>query len=308
MKFFVGVTNNEWFEYLAARQPDEVNFWRPRSQLDFRAIPVGAPFLFKLHSPLNFIAGGGYFVRHTFLPLNLVWHAFGEKNGVPDFPTFRRRILEHRSADELYQQIGCTILTQPFFFPRDAWIPAPPDWRGPTMVGKRYDTAEPAGQALWQQVQERLGTTAFTIQPGPEAAGEAGQDRYGQPQLMRPRLGQGAFRVLVTDAYHRRCAMTGERTLPALEAGHIRPYADEGPHLVSNGILLRSDLHNLFDQGYLTVTLDFHIKVSRRIRDEFENGHDYYAIDGQPLKVLPGTAQERPAREFLEWHQSHFLG
>ena len=38
MKFFVAVTNNEWFEYLAARQPDEVNFWRPRSQLDSRAV------------------------------------------------------------------------------------------------------------------------------------------------------------------------------------------------------------------------------------------------------------------------------
>jgi len=63
MKFFVGVTNNEWFEYLAARQPDEVNFWRPRSQSDFRAIPVGAPFLFKLHAPLNFIAGGGFFAE-----------------------------------------------------------------------------------------------------------------------------------------------------------------------------------------------------------------------------------------------------
>jgi putative restriction endonuclease len=40
---------------------------------------------------------------------------------------------------------------------------------------------------------------------------------------VQPRLGQGAFRLLVTDAYQRRCAVTGERTLPVLDAAHIRP-------------------------------------------------------------------------------------
>jgi len=53
----------------------------------------------------------------------------------------------------------------------------------------------------------------------------------------------------VTDAYTRRCAITGEKTLPALQAGHIRPHAKSGPHEIRNGLLLRSDLHNLFDLG-----------------------------------------------------------
>jgi putative restriction endonuclease len=303
MKLFVGVTNNEWFEYLATRNPDEVNFWRPRSLLDFRAIPVGAPFLFKLHSPLNYIAGGGYFVRHTFLPLDLAWQAFGENNGVPDFSVFRRRILEHRSADELNQQIGCTILAQPFFFPRDAWIPAPPDWSSNIVSGKSYDTAELTGQSLWQQIRERLGGSDFPIPPGLEAAGEEEQDRYGEPQLVRPRLGQGAFRVLVTDAYERRCAMTGERTLPALEAAHIQRYSDNGPHRVDNGLLLRSDLHHLFDLGYLTIANDFRIEVSRRIQEEYDNGRDYYALHGRPLAILPSAAEDRPSSRFLDWHR-----
>src|SRR5690606_11461688 len=78
--------------------------------------------------------------------------------------------------------------------------------------------------------------------------------RYGAEYLARARLGQGAFRVLVTDAYQKRCAISGERTLPVLQAAHIRPYAAAGPHRVSNGLLLRSDLHILFDRGYVTVT------------------------------------------------------
>jgi putative restriction endonuclease len=109
----------------------------------------------------------------------------------------------------------------------------------------------------------------------------------------------------VTDAYHRRCSATGERTLPVLEASHIRPFAKEGPNLVRNGLLLRSDLHTLYDQGYLTVTTDHRIEVSRRIRKEFHNGRDYYALHGKPLVNLPEDEADRPSREFLEWHNQH---
>ena len=95
-------------------------------------------------------------------------------------------------------------------------------------------------------------------------------ERYGAPALVRPRLGQGAFRVLVTDTYHRRCAVTGERVLPALEAAHIRPYGEGGVDEVTNGLLLRRDIHGLFDRGYVTVTPAGLFEVSRRIREEFE--------------------------------------
>lgn len=299
MKLFVGVTNNEWFRFLTDRKPDEVNFWRPRSQLDFKALQFGDVFLFKLHSPLDFIAGGGIFVRHTFLPLSLAWQSFGEKNGVPDYDTFEKRILEHRSTAELTRQLGCTILVEPFFWPRESWIPIPTDWSKNIVTGKSYTLSTSAGSALWDEVRIRLATDAQVSEP---------MARYGKEATIRPRLGQGAFRVEVTDAYSRRCAITGEKTLPALEAGHIRPYSKNGPHEVRNGLLLRSDLHNLFDLGYLTVTLDYRVEVSRRIREEFENGRHYYALHGEQLVVLPTRDSERPAPEFLEWHHSIFKG
>ena len=302
MKLFVGVTNNEWFRFLSERQPDEVNFWRPRSQTDFKALQPGDLFLFKLHSPLDFIAGGGVFVRHSFLPLPLAWQAFGEKNGVADYDTFERRILEHRDPAELVRQLGCTILVQPFFWPRNRWIPAPADWKKNIVSGKGYSITSPVGMALWGEVRTRLESSAL-----PEFAAFAEEkERYGAPISIRPRLGQGAFRVEVTDAYSRRCAITGEKTLPALEAGHIRPFAKNGPHETRNGLLLRSDLHNLFDLGYLTVTLDYRVEVSRRIREEFENGRHYYALHGQPLAVVPRHQDARPAPEFLEWHNGIF--
>jgi len=114
--------------------------------------------------------------------------------------------------------------------------------------------------------------------------------------------------VLVTDAYGRRCAATGERTLPVLEAAHIHPFAAGGPHRVDNGLLFRSDLHTLFDRGYITVTPEARLEVSSRIRKEFENGRDYYALHGKEIR-LPTRPELRPSPPLLSWHNENvFLG
>jgi putative restriction endonuclease len=305
MKLYVGVTDNNWFHFLAERQPDEVNFWRPGGG-SFRAIPEGAPFLFKLHSPHNYIVGGGFFVQYSLLPISLAWAAFEQKNGAPDFEAFRQKILGYRSSKAPTTpdpQIGCLVLVEPFFFAREDWIPIPDDWSSGIRRGKTYDTSDPSGERLWQAVQERL--PRYERPPGWKDSADVGvveSPRYGDEYLIRPRLGQGAFRVLVTEAYTRRCAMTGERTLPALVAAHIKPYGKSGPHRVDNGLLLRADLHMLLDQGYLTLTKKYHIEVSRRIKEEFENGQEYYALHGRPLAILPQQEFERPSPEFIEWH------
>lgn len=138
-----------------------------------------------------------------------------------------------------------------------------------------------------------------------ETIAEAAEpDRYGRP-VITPRLGQGAFRVTVTDAYGRACAVTTEHSLPALEAAHIKPFALNGPHATTNGLLLRSDLHRLFDRGYLTVTPDYKLNVSPRLRDHFSNGHSYYPLDGHDLRKLPTSAGDRPDPEFLRWHNEN---
>lgn len=118
-------------------------------------------------------------------------------------------------------------------------------------------------------------------------------------------LGQGAFRTLVTDACQRRCAVSGEKTLPVLEAAHIRSCASQGPHRVSNGLLLRSDPHKLFDLGYVTVTPDLRLEVSTRLKEEWHNGREYYAHHGKRLEHLPMEAANLPGRDFLAWHNEN---
>ena len=132
--------------------------------------------------------------------------------------------------------------------------------------------------------------------------------RYGSPVLIRPRLGQGAFRVAVTDAYDRACAVTGEHSLPALEAAHIKPFAQQGPHVVNNGLLLRADLHRLFEQGYIGVDNQGKVAVSARLRADYNNGKTYYPLHSA-LLAPPKMERERPDPALLRWHYENvFLG
>jgi putative restriction endonuclease len=105
-------------------------------------------------------------------------------------------------------------------------------------------------------------------------------------------------------AYGRACAVSQEHSLPVLDAAHIRPLADGGPQAVMNGLTLRSDIHRLFDAGYVTVTPEYRFEVSRRLKDDFSNGRSYQAFHGQPIQ-LPSRSSDRPDPALLRWHNEH---
>ena len=296
----IAVTDGDWFDMLR-QQPNlaEVNFWAP-SAANFRALEPGELFLFKLRAPRNVIVGGGIFAYANALPCSMAWEAFGEANGARSAREMRARIAKYRRADPDDRSdfaIGCRILTQPFFLDESEWIPVPESWSPNIVSFKTYNTGDAEGLALWEAVNDRL-----SHQPVPGMAKD--KARFGAPHLIRPRLGQGAFRVLVTDIYGRRCAVTQERTLPALEAAHIRPYGDGGDHEARNGLLLRRDIHSLFDAGYVTVTPDLDFEVSRCIKEEFENGRHYYALHGHRISA-PQDDSLRPDPDALAWHNEH---
>lgn len=258
----------------------------------------GELFLFKLHAPRNFIVGGGVFARADILPTSLAWNAFGVSNGAASLPEMRARIARYRNQTDDPRQdylIGCRILTQPFFLRDTEWIPVPQSWSRHIQQGRTYDTAEGDGRRLWELVMDRIAARAGVAIEVP---------RYGEPVLVRPRLGQGAFWIGVTDVYERRCAVTGERTLPILDAAHIRPYGAGGEHEITNGLLLRTDVHRLFDLGYVTVSGDGRFEVGRRLKEDFENGRLYYEMHGRPI-TPPRDVSQRPARDALEWHQAN---
>ncbi len=144
MRLFVAVTDYDWFQVHASKLTvDEVNFWQPSPDSSFKALSPGEPLLFKLHSPRNFIAGGGFFAKFLRLPLSLAWDAFGEGNGVYTPEEGRIRISKYRRvpiAPNEDPNIGCIILAEPFFFPEDLWIPIPSDFSLNVVRGKGYNT------------------------------------------------------------------------------------------------------------------------------------------------------------------------
>lgn len=303
MRAYVAVTDGDWFRFLS-EQPgiDEVNFWQPGGGRGFSVLTLGAPLLFKLHSPNNFIVGGGFFASFSRLPISIVWETFGERNGVRTYAEMRTRVEHYRRKGarphEDYE-IGNIILEDPFFLAREQWIPAPTDFAPSVVQGKGYDLTQPNGRALWDAVLLARASLKHRVSERPALIDGP---MYGEAQRGRVRLRQGAFRVMITDAYSRRCAISGEKALPVLQAAHIKPVAEGGQHRLDNGLLLRSDVHTLFDRGYITVTPDHRVLVaSKALKDDYDNGEPYVPFHGSKI-LLPGNENERPSREQLQWH------
>jgi putative restriction endonuclease len=311
MRYFIGVTDWDWFNFLSKKDNEDINFWQPGGNSHFRVLKPGAPFLFKLKSPYNAIAGIGFFSSHSILPLDVAWNIFEERNGVESLFKFKNKIINYRNSKNPFssnQNIGCIILTDPIFFDRADWIPVPNDWNRSIVQGKSYDNNTEIGNNLWSKIELLLhqyklfdrkeSTESQLILEEPEAA-------YTKKYLTKVRLGQGAFRVQLTDAYFRRCSITGEKTLPVLESAHIKPFSESGPNHLSNGILLRADLHKLYDSGYITFTKDYRVEVSNKIKEEYENGKEYYKHHGNELIILPDRYIDRPNIDYIEWHNSN---
>jgi len=307
VKYWVGVTDNHWFNFLSEKRFEEVNFWQPSATPAFNPanVPTGMPFLFKLKRPHNHIAGGGFFITFSILPLPLAWEVFGEKNGASSIEEFRELVEPlasgHRKPDA---DIGCSVLANPFFLDPSHWISDPPGWASNIVRGKMFDSTTTEGQHIWDRVRSHL---EFRVEPNNLEVNSISviheqSSKYGSPISVRPRLGQSSFRILVTEAYKRKCAITGESTLIALEAAHIVPYSKDSNHDVRNGLLLRADFHRLFDVGLVSVTPDLQIRISPRIREAWFNGKIYYRLDKQPLAVLPDKHELRPDPDRLEWH------
>ena len=311
MKFYLGVTDNNWYNFLNTQNREDINFWQPGGNTPFKVLTPGAPFLLKLKSPLNVIGGIGFFSSHTFLPVSMAWDVFGKGNGCGSFQELQGMILQYRKEQtNSNPTIGCIVLTNPIFLKQEDWIATPEDWSRNIVSGKSYSTDTIIGAELWTKVDRLLEKYLYNVGDGARSQlilEDSESPRYGESVLTKVRLGQGAFRVLVTDAYNRKCAISGEKTLPVLEAAHIKPYGESGPHFIANAMLLRSDLHKLFDYGYITITPDLKVEVSKKIKEEFQNGKEYYRFHGGDLFNLPNRLQDMPESSFIQWHNENIF-
>lgn len=299
---YVGITDQEWYEFLRSHpEQTEVNFWRPRDKSRFGAISPGEYFFFKLKAAAhNLVVGGGVFVGWELVPLSAAWEFYGYGNGARSLDALRSLIGGHKPLNPRDDpEIGCILLQDVTFFRDDGIAGPPPEFARNLVQGRTYELDEPRYGGYFDILTARLAGRAIELDqsdPSWRHHGPMFSERLG-----RVRLGQSGFRATVFNTYHRRCAVTGTKIWPALDAAHIRPVTRGGEHRVDNGLLLRSDVHKMFDWGYLGVDPAYRLLVSPRLRDQFGNGEHFYARAGQVI-ALPDRRADRPHREFLEWH------
>jgi putative restriction endonuclease len=303
VRAYVGVTDNSWYRFLADRPSlTEVNFWQPSGAREFRVLAPGEPFFFKTHYPHNKLVGGGFFSDSARLRVSEAWELFGEANGAASMEQMRERIDQYRRTPTGIGEdpvIGCLFVRDVRFFPEGFIVDPPPRFAPNIVQGKSYDLADSSVAQYFAEVLQLTLGAAVELdfsqpwhRPGPV---------FGDPRLAPYRLGQRSFQAVVLDAYHRRCAISGTHIPPVLQAAHIRPVTAGGEHRLDNGLLLRSDVHTLFDRGYLGVDPSYRLVVSPRLRADFSNGDQFYARADQIID-LPERRADRPGREFLEWH------
>ena len=124
-------------------------------------------------------------------------------------------------------------------------------------------------------------------------------------RAIRLRRGQPAFRAALLEAYGRRCAITGCAVEDVLEAAHITPYLGRLTNHVSNGLLLRTDLHTLFDCGLLAIDPQTRTVV---IADALK-GSSYAKVAGkgvrQPRDATCGPSKRNLEKRFRDFKAIH---
>jgi putative restriction endonuclease len=259
LKGILAVTDADWLAAIRTNGGGEANFWQP-NPTRVRTEP-GTPWILKVRGR-NAIGGFGFFSYWTEMPLSIAWENFHAANGVASYAEMARRIgkLRHGALERGDDHVGCVVLSDTVVLPADQYFDAPSDWRPNIVRMAGCDLSTGEGARVWNRL--RALDPSLTPALGTAASPLVVEGGYADPRLVAQRRGQGAFRLMVIDAYDRRCAITGEHTLPVLEAAHILPFAEDAKHEVRNGILMRSDLHRLYDRGLVTVRPDLTFDVS----------------------------------------------
>ncbi len=279
-------------------------------------------FLFKTKDPSKFrevdipgyrLVGGGYYEEYFVLRVSEAWQIWGTGNGVASERELLERVQAYRHGRRYDfdpdPQIGCIALRNIFFADRGAEPAQPPHWSTNNVTIEGYDLTGPSKKVdsdYLLQVSDVLRDHARYDREWDRDLDELyaiERKKFGE-YVARHRLGQAAFRIAVDQAYEFHCAVTSSGTYPSLEAAHIVDYSDEGgTHAVTNALLLRRDVHTLYDRGYLGITPDLRLKVSPELRVNGWNGVEFYEKEAGGFKIrVPEDPRLQPDRDALAWH------
>ncbi len=295
--FVIAPTDNTWFQFLRDTELNSfVNFWTP-TPWNIKKLNQGERWYFLLKSPIRQLGGFGEFYEYKNLTTNEAWKEFGKRNGCVDKAQFINRIQNYidknsesfggKSIDVNTYQIGCIVLVncqywdeEKYLRPEDFQI----DFAAQVVKYKYFDQYDP-----------------FTIQiDGSHNFNLVNEPREDFKREVSQRKGQSEFKGKILKAYENKCCITGEACPELLEAAHLQSYLTESSNHIQNGVLLRVDLHRLYDSGLLFIDSHYIVHISSLIQSI-----TYQQYNGQRIS-LPDNPNSYPSKESLELKRPNF--
>lgn len=289
--FAIAPTDNDWFGFLKGTELNSyVNFWTP-TPWNVKKLNPSDRWYFLLKSPIREIGGFGEFVQYENLSTDEAWNKFGRRNGCQDKAEFQNRISHYIDKNSIKfkgapvqakdYKLGCIILKNCEFWDEE-YFKKPSDFKieFPKQVVKFKYFNNP--DTL--QKKEELSPPDFI---------PIVSLREENKRLVNQRAGQGDFKGKILKAYDNRCCITSETCPELLEAAHIQKYINENSNHIQNGLLLRVDLHRLFDSGLLNIDDSYSVQISPELKSTA------YTILQDKKIILPRARYNHPSKEAL---------
>jgi predicted restriction endonuclease len=225
-------------------------------------------------------------------PIMQAWYAQSKSSPSSHVPQINRRLQERTSRSST--TVGSEPRFEPSLFDKTTnarWYLTP--------EGRDYLHSELIPN-FSQQIESEYGASEKLSNQFPNSTENEEDEEYSRETVMRAiqiRRGQPRFRRKLLAAYEGVCAVTSSNATEALEAAHIHAVSEGGSMRVSNGLLLRADIHTLFDLGLITIHPEsLRIELSEILRDSD------YAFLHQKKLGLPDSSQDYPSAELLIRH------
>jgi len=296
--FAIAPTDSNWFNFLQDNQFNSyVNFWTP-TPWNITGLKSGDKLYFMLKSPIRKIGGFGEFVEYKNLTANDAWTEFGNRNGREskfDFLSSIQKYIDRNSKnvggiklEASSYKLGSIVLKNCEFWNEE-------DYKVPDDYGVSFPK-----QVVTVKYFPKIYDPFYHIIHFANKFTIIEEPRDNERRLVQIRNGQSIFKGRILKAYNNKCCVTGETIPELLEAAHIQEYRNSNSHNIQNGLLLRVDIHRLYDNNLIFIDRYFIIHVSNYIKDE------YYRQFNLKRIALPINEYEHPSAEVLELRRNEF--
>lgn len=294
--FAISPTDIDWFKFLRTEGLNsEINFWTP-TPWNVSRLAKGDKLYFMLKSPIRKIGGYGQFVEYKNMSVNDAWNKYGYKNGCASKKELIERLDSYKASNSTDErsvtetEIGCIVLTNAMYFDDDKFMDLDNyeiDFSRFIVKIKYFNELDPLETEINATIKD------FELLP-------ATSEKLKKSRLVTERKGQGNFRAIITRAYSNKCCITNESTPELVEAAHIQSYIDENSNHVKNGLLLRVDLHKLYDNGLMYIDESFVIHISPEVKSAY-----YRELNGKTIS-LPTNLNDYPSKDALKSKKFEF--